>query len=280
MSKGFVAAGCRAFGFADFHYLFPRRVIDSLAADLSAASESFVAKQYANFTVACAVALLAFSLFCFALFVSPLFAVVCSFIVGIASLAALLKYPAYLASLRAREFESDLPAGLKAVQIELQAGSPFERALESACSGYGVFSCELSKCVAAIRCGVPVGRALQSLSLVRSPLAARAAGQFAFEYAHGGRGDGLGAIADEALSKQHALARQYGAKLSFYSVVFVGVSAVLPSLFSAYLIISSSFLEIPFSRAQIVAAYVVLFPLLSLSIAAYAKSGAPRLLSW
>lgn len=259
-----------------FHSLLPHGLLAPIFSGVRLAWMKCSALEYANFSVFCAILLFLLSL----LFFSPLqlgAALLISLAISLFSLLLLLKYPYFLARERTRELERDLATGLKTIHLCLAGGSSFESSLEAASVGHGAFSQEVSKMLREIRSGTRAPTALRELAEFDSLLLKRVASQLVFEYEHGGKGEGLSAIADEALARQHSLAKEHSGRLAFLTVVFIAVSAVVPALFSAYVIIAGSFLEIPFSPQQILVAFAIVFPLADALLLWYARASSPKL---
>ena len=259
-----------------FASLLPRSLLLPVFSSVRTAWLKCSALEYANFSVFSSLVLFLLMLLVF----SPIqleLALLASAAISIFSLLLLLRYPSFLAAERTREVERDLATGLKTMAICLAGGNSFESSLQAACSGHGEFSREASKMLSEIRGGAPIPAALRELADFDSLLLKRVASQLVFEYEHGGKGEGLSSIADEALSRQQALAKEHSGRLGFLTVVFVAVSAVVPALFSAYVIIAGSFLEIPFSPTQVLIAFVLVFPLADGMLLYYMRASAPKL---
>lgn len=277
--KNFVIFFCSQLKGIPFYKLFPQDRLKKLFRELKRAELNCNPLDYASFCLFSTLACLALVFPFLSLYFGLLESIVFSLVFSALLLHSTLSYPSSLAAERTQEFERDLPTGLKTIHLGLYSGNSFELCLQNAASGHGVFSHELSKALNEIKAGLPVSQALGRLSQFDSLLAKRAAAQLVFEYEHGGKGEGLSLLADEALSRQQAAAKEFGSRLSFYTVLFVGASAVLPALFSAYAIIAGSFLEIPFSRYEILLGFVVLFPLVDFALIWRINSMAPKLLS-
>ncbi len=266
----------RIFRGLPFHSVIPKSFLKPIFSSVRLAWLKCSALEYANFSVACAILAFFLSL----LLLSPMqvfVALFTSIFISIFTLLALLKYPQYLAFERTAELERDVATGLKTIHLCLAGGNSFESALQTASTGHGELSREISKMLREIRSGTPAPAALRELSDFDSLLLKRAASQLAFEYEHGGNGEGLSAIADEALARQQTLAKEHSGRLAFLTVVFVAVSAVIPALFSAYVTVAGSFLEIPFSPQQIMLAFVIVFPLADALLLYFMRASAPKL---
>ncbi|MFH0834926.1 MAG: hypothetical protein V1881_01135, partial [Candidatus Micrarchaeota archaeon] len=107
----------------------------------------------------------------------------------------------------------------------------------------------------------------------------RAYMQLAFAYEHGASGaEGLRRLADEMIGLQAAKARQYSARMTFFGLLFVSVSCILPAFFSAYAIVGSAFMQMTLSPNDMLLAFCVVFPLMDLAILLYLREKTPRIL--
>jgi pilus assembly protein TadC len=188
---------------------------------------------------------------------------------------ALTQYPSYRKKRRAQEIEAELSVALRAMRVELDSTS-FERVLRNAAGGYGELGKEFLKVVKEIEGGESVSNSLNNFSQrVDSLLARRAVTQLAFTYEHGGGSEGLKKLSDELASVQKARGKEYAAKLSFLGLVFIAVSTIVPALFSAYVVVGSAFMEAVFTKEQVLAAFLVVFPLLDAAVLFYLRQANP-----
>ena len=91
-------------------------------------------------------------------------------------------------------------------------------------------------------------------------------------------GENLKKLGQEMLARQRIESKEFNSKLALYSLMFVSLSAVMPALFQAFVIVGSSFLELDFSALQIIAIATVLFPALNLAVLFFARNSMPEFL--
>ncbi|MFH0973957.1 MAG: hypothetical protein V1817_04195 [Candidatus Micrarchaeota archaeon] len=222
------------------------------------------------------------------------------FLIFALAFGAAFNYPRVAAAKRAEEIERDLAVALRAVSLELAAGASFESVLrretradaraargDSANDVSALGGSELSKEFSRVlreaeRTGL--GAALSAAGeRSASPLVKRAFAQLRFACEHGGKGEAAAAplrkLADELVSVQKTRAREFAAKQTFFGLLFVSVACVAPALFAAYVIVGSAFLELSFGVAEVLFAFIVLFPLVDAAILAYLRWKTPKLLS-
>lgn len=74
--------------------------------------------------------------------------------------------------------------------------------------------------------------------------------------------EGLRRMQEDLRIQQQAELKAYGSRLALLSLVFIGVSALVPAMFLAFVSIGSSFLELSLSAGDILLIALVGFPLL------------------
>ncbi len=192
---------------------------------------------------------------------------------------ALLRAPWYAARARGELVERDLGVALRAASIELNSGASFERVLRELSNGYSELSNEFSRVLASVARGAGFGEAFRAArERVDSLLFKRACAQLAFVYEHGLKGEGLRKLADEVLLLQKTRAREFNAKASFFGLLFIAVSCIVPALFGAYVIVGSSFLAFSFGAGDVFAAFVLLFPFLDAALLLFLRAKTPKFL--
>ncbi|MCX6767536.1 MAG: type II secretion system F family protein [Candidatus Micrarchaeota archaeon] len=270
-------------GAADFSTLFSKQFRHGLGKDLAQAGIGVEPGEYASFSLtaalfaasAAALALLAIG--------SPVESLTILPLVFAAFLALALRYPVSRKRARAALVERDLAIALRTIAVELSIGAPFERALRTiAKSGYGELSREMRRVVADVeKGGSGVSEALKAFGQrTDSMLAKRTAMQLAFTYEQGLGSEGLRKLADELANLHKTAAREYAAKMAFFGLLFVAVSCIAPALFSAYVIVGSSFMELIFTPVQVAAAFIVFFPAADLAILYYLKKKTPAVMGF
>ncbi len=197
--------------------------------------------------------------------------------------AVCFNYPRLAAAKRAEEIERDLAVALRAIAIQIAAGSGFEAVLRRESRGESELSKEF---VRVLRDSERIGLGSSFTvagARAASPLAQRAFAQLRFAAEHGSRGsaggDSLRRLADELVGLQKTRAREFAAKQAFFGLFFVSVACVAPALFAAYVIVGGAFLELSFGATEVLLAFVVLFPLVDAAILAYLRWKTPKLLS-
>lgn len=172
--------------------------------------------------------------------------------------------PIYLKKKRAERIEAELSIGLKWAGVG--PTTSFDSILSSL-SSCGELGKEFQKTILQIKTGSSVRTALLSLSKrVDSIAVKRLVSQLLSLYEGGNSSNGLKKLGDELISIRAGKAREYGAKLGFYGLVFIAVSCIIPALFGAYLLVGSRFMELSFSENQILLLFSMGFPFLDLLI--------------
>lgn len=201
-------------------------------------------------------------------------------VIFVISFAFFLSYPSMHAKRRAREIERELPVALRVIGTQLEFEMPFEDVLrEAGRESSGALKQELTCVNNAIDAGSSPVNALNSFAeRVDSVHVKRAVMQLVFCFENGGSTDGLRNLADELIEGQKNAARTFNAKSSFFGLLFISLSTIVPALYSAYLIVGSYFLEVSLSPAAVLLSFVLFFPLVDLLVLLYLKEKKPVLL--
>jgi len=268
-------------GFSLFEFNFDERTMRKLEKNLLQAGlqGQVRASQYAGFALGFSLSLSALAFLFSLLFLDVLASLSALFLSFALLLVFLLKYPVLLKKRRAEEIERDLPLLLRNAAVDLQFNTPFEKILENAAGGYGELSVEFKKTLADIRVGSSVQEALRNFAeRVDSLAAKRSAMQLAFSYEHDFNVEGLRKLADELVEQQRLKSREFAAKQAFFGLLFIAISTIVPALFSAYVIIGSSFLALTFSSWDIILTFALVFPALDFALLYYLSEAKPRVL--
>lgn len=180
--------------------------------------------------------------------------------------------------------EKDLPFALMNMSVELNIGLPFFKTIKNiAEQDYGVVSIEFEKIVKGVEInGASLQEALFNLSeRINSKELKRTISQMINVYETGNKeqpGDSLKKIAEEQLIKQKNALKEFSGKMVVYSLMFIAVSAIIPALFQAFIIIGSSFMKLGIDSTQLLLINLAGFPLIDLGILLYIKSQTPAFL--
>lgn len=168
------------------------------------------------------------------------------------------------------QLERDLPYALLELDVLLSLHWPFEQAV-SECMEQNptnffwkkVQSCWGKSSGATIH-------ALQALEqevmLTNSVLLSQAVSHLQFIYLQAGKKTselGLKAMASHALHQQRLNQQAFSKKLSFYAVIFVAVSTIVPTLLQSFLLMGNIFLDFSIEPHVILLLLVGLIPLLN-----------------
>ncbi|MBI4214529.1 type II secretion system F family protein [archaeon] len=177
-------------------------------------------------------------------------------------------YPRIKKRVVARGIESLLADKLRVISVSLALNLPFEDCLlqaadDSACGK------EMQRIINESDAGVSVPKALKNArERTDSELFAAAVNQLSQAYSKSGRlaSKSIASTADNAeLAIRHKV-QQFSAKLVIYSLAFIGIAAIVPSMVLAFSLIGSNFLSQPISGGQLLLLSSVVFPALDLII--------------
>ncbi|MBU0662245.1 type II secretion system F family protein [Candidatus Micrarchaeota archaeon] len=223
-------------------------------------------------------------IFIFVIFVCTLFtddfafAILCGMVAFAGAIAFMLYMPKMLARKRAQVIERDLPFALMTMSVELNINVPFEKVLENvAKENYGVLSEEFARAVREVKeRGASIQEALFAMGeRVDSLMLKRSIAQLAGIYGHGYGGDAVRKIAIEQLAKQRAVSKEFSGKLVVFSLMFIAVSAIVPALFLAFVVVGSTFMEMDFTALQVLLIAAIGFPLVDLGMLFWIRNSTP-----
>lgn len=233
--------------------------------DLKYAKMKQTKKEWAKYSVAGgAVAFTAVTLFSQYLF-AP--------IAGLLGFIGVYKYPWYKRKSIAGAIEKELPLVLRSIATLVSIGLSFEEALRQ--TGEGELSGQFRKALREAELGASVPEALSAMAKgIDSQQLQKAVLQLNTLYAKKGSADSLKKLSGEIVSMQRIALREYSGKLVVYSLLFIAVSAILPALFQAYVIVGSSFMQ-GITKEQAFWVPVALFPIVDAGVLAFIKLKKP-----
>ncbi|MCX8202299.1 MAG: type II secretion system F family protein [Candidatus Micrarchaeota archaeon] len=188
--------------------------------------------------------------------------------------------PITIAKARAAEIESDLPIAIRSIGIQLNMKVPFEKAIENIANSNYKCSGEFRKAVNMIDSGTSIPDALRKIAeRVDSQTVKKLVVQLIHVYLEGMDGTELKHSADELINAQRFKFKEFSAKLSFLSLMFIAVSSIAPTMYLAYLVVAGTYLETPTSASDIWFAFLFIFPLINIILILYIKYSTPPVLS-
>jgi len=258
------------------------KIFDATANNLKAAQMDIDLNKYLLNSVKYSLLATVFFWFIYALFFKE---IIIGFAFAIGFFAAAICFFLYLPVLKKKklsaEIEKDLPLALMAISAELNTNIGFEKALKNICKeDYGLVSREFQKVWVEVSAkGASLQEAFISLGeRYDSSILKRALSQLANVYEQGtGRmcGESVKRVAMEQLARQQAEAKEFSGKLVVFSLMFIAVSAIIPAMFQAFMIVGSMFMEIGFSAIEVLLISAIVFPLIDISILFYIKNKTP-----
>lgn len=261
---------------------FSEKARKSIEADLIKANISFPAWKYLSLSFLLSIIIGAYITFLSFLFITnDLLLLTAILLLSFSLIFLLLKnFPSMLKKRRAAVLEAELPMILRSIGVQLNINTPFEACIKGIADSNYEFSSEFKKAQKELKAGASIQQALTSISgRVESNILKRAMSQLIVCYEHGAKGDALKRIADELSSTQLADVREFGAKMSFFGLLFIAASCLLPAFFEVFLVVGSSFLSLSISSLHIWVAFLLFFPLLNILIILFIQSRTPPSLS-
>ena len=161
----------------------------------------------------------------------------------------MIQYPNLVANRRMRILEADLLNSLQHMLVEIKSGVPLFNSMISISDDYGEISEEFKKIVKEINAGKSEIAALEEASRRNPSLHfRRTIWQLTNSIKAGSDiGDALEAIVHNMTQEQIIEIRKYGQELSPYTLIYMLIAVIMPTLGITFLIILSSFagIEIP-----------------------------------
>ncbi len=154
-----------------------------------------------------------------------------------------VKLPAIRAKKRVRRLEKELPYALRHLLIEVQAGISLYEAMVAVSEGYGEASVEFKQIVKDINAGTSEIEALEQ-AVVRNPSMSfrRALWQMINALKSGSDvSTTLESLVDAIVKKQILSVQKYGKELNPYTLMYMMVAVILPSLGVTFLMVLSTF---------------------------------------
>ena len=194
---------------------------------------------------------------------------------GVLGFAGAYAYPWYRKKEIAGKMEKELPLALRSVAALLSAGMPFEDALEQCCRGTPIAR-QFQMALREASYGKTVPAALSSIAArFDSKELQKAISYLNSIYAKRGDPLSLKKLSEEIAAVQRAAMREYSGKLVVYSLVFIAVSAIVPALFQAYVIVGSSFMSGMVTAEQAFWVSVLGFPAADIAVLALIRLKRP-----
>ncbi|VVC02074.1 Type II secretion system (T2SS), protein F [uncultured archaeon] len=245
-SKGSEAAAARQLARAGIHSVDAQRYLSGALTLSLAASFAFFAAALALLPLleAAGGALLAFALL----------------------LGCLVSLPRLLALRREKQAEAELPFLLRELAIYIDIGLPFEKGLLRISSRDYILSSDFAECCKSIRSGATVQSSLAHISAESRSLAVkRALLLLSSIYETGGNAEALKRMAEELSGAQVSAMRAQSGRLSLLAIVFIAVSALIPSFFTVFAAVSPAISGEAVAGWQLWLAFLLVFPLLDLA---------------
>lgn len=196
-------------------------------------------------------------------------------LVGWLGFVAVYKYPSYRKKQIAGQVEKELPFAMRSMATLLSIGLPFEEALRQSCSD-SELARQIRMTLKEVDLGASFPEALNSMvSRVDSKQLQKTVMQLNSIYEKRGDAHALKKLSDEIVGIQRAMLKEYSGKLVVYSLVFIAISAILPALFQAYVIVGSTFMSSTISAEEAFWIPVAGFPIVDIAVLAFIKLKKP-----
>ncbi len=151
--------------------------------------------------------------------------------------------PKVQAKQNARKIEQELPNALRHLLIEVRSGIPLYQSMVAVTEGYGSVSEEFKKIVKDINGGKSETEAIEDSIIINPSLSYRRSFWQLLNALKTGTdiGSPLGNIVDDIIKDQLISIKKYGQQLNPYTLMYMMVGVIMPSLGITFMIILSSF---------------------------------------
>lgn len=177
---------------------------------------------------------------------------------------------------RQAQIERELPFWLRDLGMWIEMGMPFEKALEQSSRRPGAWSGQVRIVLAQIRQGMAFQKAmLQRAQEMESAPLKRAIAQILSVYAEGTAGREIRRLGEELLNARLHRLRDYAGQSALIGLVFIVVSAILPTFFLVMVGLSGSGWDLGWDARWVVPVMLGVFPLLMVLVLLIARALAP-----
>lgn len=178
--------------------------------------------------------------------------------------------PFRLARVRAERAEAELPYVMRTIASEVEAGVPYIQALRDGAKAGKTMGKALEEAIYLYKRGIPMERALQSVGeSLESERVQRAFLHLGILYQSGREATTVKKLADEMIAIHRAEAKRFSAELAMYTLFFIAVAALIPSLFEMYVSLGALFMNLTLTPEQAFYIPAVIFPALSAAVLAW-----------
>lgn len=207
---------------------------------------------------------------CFYLFYKDLLSAISfGFCVGVGIILLFYYYPLVLKNSTVANIESELAYFLFDLDIRLSVGQDFISAIKSSSLQYEYIGNIMKKIVYQYDNGISLNKSfLEVAKFYHSKYLYRALTQMLNVYRSGypqNHGP-LFSLAEELLSVQKVNLKLYNSKLVLISLIFIGLSAILPSMFLVFVTVGGTILDLGISGLDLLLIFILLFPIIDMLI--------------
>lgn len=177
---------------------------------------------------------------------------------------------------KVKKIEANLPFFLVKLINEIKIGNNFFNALKKVTKEKGIVEEEFKKIIIDMNSGKSFEESVNNLNRnLKSIEVKRTMSSISNIYSHGGDEKSVKRLVDELFLKQRIASKEFSGKMVVYSLVFIAISAIVPAMFSSFILIGSYFMSINFSPFEILLIITIAFPTLDLLILSMINSKTP-----
>lgn len=212
-------------------------------------------------------------------FVDIYFSILIAIIFFIIIFIFLTIWPLIIHKKKVKKIESELPFFLMKLITEINLGNSFFVALKKICEEEGCVEKEFKKIVVDMQKGKSFEESVKEINDSLSSLETkRALSSISNIYSQGADAQSLKRLTEELFLKQRIASKEFSGKMVVYSLVFIAISAIVPAMFSSFILIGSYFMAIEFSAIEVFLIIVIVFPALNILVLMFINSKTPLFL--
>ena len=188
----------------------------------------------------------------------------------------LIKLPDIEEGKKNSQIEAELPFLMRRLGLLLDMKISFQRALKIVSEDDGVAAESLRGIVDDIEMGASPIKSLSVFAEKTGSVSVkRAIAQLMAVYEHGGKGSEIKRIGDELLMMQQHRMKDYASKSALFGLIFIAVSAILPTLLVIFATIGEFAFDMNIDNVTFFLGFFVFIPLMSILILIISKASVP-----
>ncbi len=188
-------------------------------------------------------------------------------------ISSALYLPSYLAYVRSRRAESELPFFLKSLSTLLKSGIDPMSSLEIASRGNPVLRKSVERIIRLRKSGTPLSRAFEKEADTYTSERIKRSLMLVYQVIEGGYGvESLDRYAESLINSRRVEIKEFSNKLALYTLVFIALTALTPSILLMYSLLIPSIFHTAIDVSLVLFTLFFVVPLLTVVTLGYISS--------